>query len=778
MMMVLVTLPPQTQTVQVDGIFPVPNIANLPTISDTCSVTVTTIPTATDGCTGVTITATTSDPLSYSTPGRYTITWLYDDGFGNTTSQTQNIEVNGTTPVPDLTNLPTITATCSLVVTTIPTATDGCTGATILATTSDPLTYTTVGTYTITWNYDDGFGNTTSQTQTLQVNGTSPVPDIPNLPMITGTCSLTVSSIPTATDTCTGAIIDATTFDPLIYTTPGFYSITWAYDDGNGNITIQPQIVRVDGIPPVPGIDSLPPIAGACSVTVTSIPRATDGCTGTTILATTSDPLTYSTPGTYTITWVYDDGTGNTTTQTQTVQVKGSTPIPNVMNLPTVTGTCTVTVDTIPTATDGCTGDTIMATTSDSLTYTTPGTYTITWFYDDGTGNTISQTQTVQVDASNPVPDLASLPTITDTCSVTVSSIPTATAGCIGVPITATTSDPLTYSTPGTFTITWIYDDGAGNTTSQTQTVQVDGSNPVPDLASLPIATDTCSVTVTSIPTASDACNGTEITATTSDPLTYSTPGTYMITWVYDDGAGNTTSQTQTVQVTSGTPIPDVPNLPVVTSSCAITVSSVPTATDACTGEIIRATTTDPLNYSDRGTYTISWFYDDGFGNTTSQTQTVQIDGGAPVPDLVNLPMIIDTCSAVISSTPTASDACTGASITATTSDPLSYATPGTYTVTWNYEDSLGNITSQTQDIQVLPNIVFDTVSLSEVQSIPVKRLLPLFQPQLIYALELRSRRTTNDSLTYDIPGTYTVNWNYNDGLGNVVYSATNGYCS
>jgi gliding motility-associated-like protein len=39
--------------------------------------------------------------------------------------------------------------------------------------------------------------------------------------------------------------------------------------------------------------------------------------------------------------------------------------------------------------------------------------------------------------------------------------------------VTATTSDPLTYTAQGTFIITWIYDDGNGNTSSQTQTVVV-----------------------------------------------------------------------------------------------------------------------------------------------------------------------------------------------------------------------------------------------------------------------------------------------------------------
>ncbi|HLP65843.1 T9SS type A sorting domain-containing protein, partial [Flavobacterium sp.] len=52
-------------------------------------------------------------------------------------------------------------------------------------------------------------------------------------------------------------------------------------------------------------------------------------------------------------------------------------------------------------------------------------------------------------------------------------------------------------------------------------------------------------------PTATDNCAGT-ITATTNDPLTYNTQGTYTVTWSYNDGNGNTSTQQQTVIVTSG----------------------------------------------------------------------------------------------------------------------------------------------------------------------------------------------------------------------------------
>lgn len=73
---------------------------------------------------------------------------------------------------------------------------------------------------------------------------TAPIPDIANLPDITGDCHTVVSTTPTATDNCSGKIT-ATTTDPLQYSIPGTYTITWKYDDGNGNTFTQNQKVII-----------------------------------------------------------------------------------------------------------------------------------------------------------------------------------------------------------------------------------------------------------------------------------------------------------------------------------------------------------------------------------------------------------------------------------------------------------------------------------------------------------------------------------------------------
>jgi hypothetical protein len=210
-------------------------------------------------------------------------------------------------------------------VSVFPTATDSCSGS-VTGTTNDPLTYTEVGSHTVTWTFDDGDGNTSTQTQTVIVTDTAvPLPDLGSLPTVTGTCAASVSVVPTATDSCSGPITGSTQ-DPLFYDTDGTFVVTWTYDDGNGNTSTQTQTVIVDDVEAaVPDTDPLADIVGECSAQVTVSPTATDACVGP-VSGSTSDPLLYDTLGSHLITWSYDDTRGNTSTQTQTVVVEDNTP--------------------------------------------------------------------------------------------------------------------------------------------------------------------------------------------------------------------------------------------------------------------------------------------------------------------------------------------------------------------------------------------------------------------------------------------------------------------
>lgn len=142
---------------------PVPDVANLPNVQQQCSATLT-APTANGG----TVTATTANPVSYTQQGTYTVTWTYTNAAG-TATQTQTVVVDdNTNPVPAIANLADLNVSCPYTL-VAPTATDNCAGA-LTATTASPLTYTTAGNHTITWTYNDGNGNTATQTQILNVS--------------------------------------------------------------------------------------------------------------------------------------------------------------------------------------------------------------------------------------------------------------------------------------------------------------------------------------------------------------------------------------------------------------------------------------------------------------------------------------------------------------------------------------------------------------------------------------------------------------------------------
>ncbi|MRX41706.1 T9SS type B sorting domain-containing protein [Flavobacterium sp. LC2016-23] len=94
--------------------------------------------------------------------------------------------------------------------------------------------------------------------------------------------------------------------------------------DGTGDVTV----VIGDTEAPVPDLENLTTITGDCTTTITTFPTATDACAGT-ITGTTTDPLSYNLPGTYTIVWNYDDGNGNKSHQNQTITIS-SQPLPAV----------------------------------------------------------------------------------------------------------------------------------------------------------------------------------------------------------------------------------------------------------------------------------------------------------------------------------------------------------------------------------------------------------------------------------------------------------------
>ena len=184
------------------------------------------------------------------------------------------------------------------------------------------------------------------------------------------------------------------------------------------------------------------------------------------------------------------------------------------------------------------------------------------------------------------------------------------------------TQNPTAGSTisGATNTVTLTATDDAGNTDEVTFNVEVvDNINPeTPTLADL---TDQCSVTATA-PTTTDNCAET-VTGTTTDPTEYTEQGTYVITWNFADGNGNSINVNQNIIINDNTN-PETPTLADLTDQCSVTATA-PTTTDNC-AETVTGTTTDPTEYTEQGTYVITWNFADGNGNSINVNQNVIID--------------------------------------------------------------------------------------------------------------------------------------------------------
>ena len=208
-------------------------------------------------------------------------------------------------------------------------------------------------------------------------------------------------------------------------------------------------------------------------------------------------------------------------------------------------------------ATNNACGGTTIGTTTTPFPITTLGTTVVTWTFDNGNGNTYTQTQNVIItDVTAPVPDdgmMGWLQGINAQCSVTSLIAPTATDNCLGT-ISGTHNAILPITAQGTTIVTWTYDDGNGNISTQTQNVVLtDITAPIADNPVLADITSECSVATLTAPTATDNCAGT-ITGTHNAMLPIIMQGTTLVTWTYDDGNGNTSTQTQNVVITDVTP--------------------------------------------------------------------------------------------------------------------------------------------------------------------------------------------------------------------------------
>lgn len=687
---------------------------------------------AVDYCVGsVTL---TNNADSFLSVGQNNILWTAADTFGNVTLDSQLIIVYDTitpqisAPSDLVTNIDSASCAVSGISLGSPVTSDNCS---IDSVTNNAPSSFPIGTTTVHWTVYAG-GLSASDSQIIAVLDNLP-------PTITAPSNISISAAagqcyavnvylgePAALDNCNAASVSSNAPDTF---NVGSTIVTWTVTDLSGNTASDVQTVTVtENVPPLivaPSDITVQTDANSCFATNVSLsnPSVSDNCSTPSV--TNNAPLSFPI-GTTVVQWTAIDLSGNISTDSQLVTVIDTIPpmviAPANINQLLNGSQCALTGLNIgsPTVFDNCG---IQSVTNNAPGIFTIGTTTVTWIVSDSVGNQTMVTQQVTLTESQP-------PVLSAPTDITVnvdSNSCTATEVSLGTPsVFDNCSTPqVSNDAPSTFpvgvtTVTWIATDASGNVDSSSQTVTViDNISPTiqaPDTTFAFTDTNSCMTSnlVLETPVASDNCNLN--TVTNNAPPSYPI-GLTLVVWTATDSAGNIAVDTQAVIVSDTfAPVPVVASLPIIFGECNASVTSVPMATDNCGGSIT-ASTLDPTAYSEQGYYSITWQFDDGYGNLSYQQQSVVVNDTTP-PIITGCPDDLEACASdsVFFDFPVASDNCSGVDVAQTGGLPSGSVFPvGINTIMFTASDSNGNVSFCAFDITVHPTpvVVIQTIDAS-----------------------------------------------------------------
>jgi len=506
---------------------------------------------------------------------------------------------------------------------------------------------------------------------------------------------------------------------------PLLVSRTYRVTDASGNSTTVTQLIVIaDSTPPV-----FTTVPSNVTVTCQSIPpvgtvNATDNCRADVMITylgetRTDGPCT----DTYTLTrtWRAQDNCGNSITTAQVISVQDVI-APVITSVP---ANVTVSCDAIPpvgtpTATDNCAANVLITYLGETRTDgACPGNYllTRTWSAADNCGNSVTATQTIQVQ------DLTS-PTFTNVpANVTVScaSIP-----AVGNPAATDNCDPsvnITYLGENrsngsctdnyTLTRTWRAQDHCGNSTTTSQVITVQDITP-PNFTSVPAnITVSCeAIPTVGSPAATDNCDADVNIAYNGETRTNGTcANNYTLTrqWTASDNCGNTQTAVQIITVQDlVSPVFTFTPANVTVSCDALPGVGNPGATDNCSPNVsitYLGETREDGACLDAYLLRRRWMAEDQCGNTSTTIQVITVQDLVPpvftfVPDHVTV-----SCDAIPAvGAPTATDNCDAVvSIVYDGETLMNGSCPNHYFLTrrWTATDNCGNTSSAQQIITV-----------------------------------------------------------------------------
>jgi len=345
----------------------------------------------------------TNDAPAVFPVGETIVTWTATDTAGLTATATQTVTINDTT-------LPTLTIPGTVTVEATSesqnTVNIGEASASdlvgIQSITNDAPDVFPLGMTTITWTATDVSGLVQSGTQIITVVDTTAPLITPPQDVITEAYSATDNPVKLGTATATDIIgIDSITNDSPATFPFGETVVTWTATDTSGNTVIGTQKVTI--------VDTTAPkIMAPSDVTF----EATDPVNNMISIGTASatdvigiDSITSDSPATFpfgetTVTWMAIDSAGNSATDTQTVTVIDTT-APQLVLPANIVVDATALSNTVSIGTAAATDivDLTPQIQNDAPATFPLGDTIITWTATDKFGNTMSQKQTVTVQA-------------------------------------------------------------------------------------------------------------------------------------------------------------------------------------------------------------------------------------------------------------------------------------------------------------------------------------------------------------------------------------------
>jgi len=564
---------------------------------------------------------------------------------------------------------------------------------------------------------------------------------------VTATASATDTTSGVASVTLNGG---GTTFTASL---DGAYSLAASATDNAGNTATTSAMIKIDSIPPALSVSASPSDGDGgwyvSPVIVSAI--SSDATSGVSRVQVRVDggawqegsTVTVDTDGTHTVEFQAWDQAGNHASASPlTVQVDRTPPIA-AAGLTTPDGLNGWYVS--PVTIQANSSDTVSGLASQgisldglswvpSILISTEGTTTVQVHAQDNAGNTALSSQTIRVDTTAPSVSLL-LPAADGNNGWYVSPLTVSASGSdatSGVESQQVSSDGITWSAgltlsqDGVYTVQGRVTDNAGNSAVSSATVHVDTNAPSVSVL-LPLADGengwyVSPVTFTA--SGSDATSGVASQLVSLDGNTWSAcltlfqDGVYTVQGRVTDNAGNTSPSSVTVHVDATAPSASILLPPAdgengwYVSPVTITASG----SDATSGvgsqmvSLDGSTWSSSLFLTQDGIYTVQGHVTDNAGNTTTASQTVQIDHTQPSlsePALTGTPGQAGWYTSSVGVSVDATDLTSGMANLLYSVDGGSWLpgplvlTDGRHTVQVQATDRAGNVSTESQLVDV-----------------------------------------------------------------------------